>query len=245
MGLFDKHLGEIRAYIEQKRLLGKVSQMTHAGPVSWPIDKNRNLVMGQDTAVELGNPKDASFSLLFWTDDPTLLNNRTITLVGPDVSQSRHRQLSFGKVVIAGGEGFSAENSFDRYREMELLRYDLHLKGYMMRAASQYSREWSRISHEAIDNGFSLKTLGGALIERLLQLDYIRAAEVMFITSDRADVLEMQAIAKDITDIISAMNKMAENLSFDCDECEYNEVCADVGELRAMHAAMKAKAANA
>ena len=36
-------------------------------------------------------------------------------------------------------------------------------------------------------------------------------------------------------------------MSFDCDECEYNEVCGDVEELRSMRDALKDKetAANA
>ena len=58
-------------------------------------------------------------------------------------------------MVIVGGSDFDEDNTYDRYREMELLRYDIHLKGYMMRGVSQQQREWSRVSKEAINNGFS------------------------------------------------------------------------------------------
>jgi hypothetical protein len=40
---------------------------------------------------------------------------------------------------------------------------------------------------------------------------------------------------------IAAMNKMAEEMTFDCDTCDYNAVCGDVAELRAMRAALKQK----
>jgi hypothetical protein len=44
----------------------------------------------------------------------------------------------------------------------------------------------------------------------------------------------MQTASNSIGHLISAMNKMAEEMSFDCDACEYNEVCGDVEELRSM-----------
>jgi CO dehydrogenase/acetyl-CoA synthase beta subunit len=126
---------------------------------------------------------------------------------------------------------------------MELLRYDIHLKGYMMRGVSQYQREWSRVSRDAVKNGFSFIHLGGALADRFLSLDYIRAVETIFITSGREDVMKAQAIADDVFKLISAMNKMAEELSFDCDTCDYNDVCGDVAELRNMRKAMAKKTA--
>ncbi|MEZ4578964.1 MAG: hypothetical protein R2875_13445 [Desulfobacterales bacterium] len=60
------------------------------------------------------------------------------------------QQVSFSQNRDGWGTDFNADNSYDRYREMELLRYDIHLKGYMMRGVSQYQREWSRVSHEAM-----------------------------------------------------------------------------------------------
>ncbi len=244
--MFDKHFEEIQNYLKQKRRDGKVSEYFHHGTTSWPIDKNRNLVMAQDMAVELGHPKDASLAFLLWINDPAKLQNRRITVVGPDLPQLSGKQASFGKIVLAAGDDFNEDNSFDRYRQMELLRYELFLKGYMIRAASQYQREWSRVSKEAIDNGFSLQILGGALADKFLGLPYLKAVEVIFITSSREDVLELAAVADEAVRIIGAMNKMAADLSFDCDTCEYNAVCDDVAELRSMHAKLKKqKAAHA
>jgi CO dehydrogenase/acetyl-CoA synthase beta subunit len=109
----------------------------------------------------------------------------------------------------------------------------------MMRAVSQFQREWSRVSKEAVDKGFSFKILGGALVDRFLSLSYVKAVEVVFITSSRQDVLELAAVADEAVKIIGAMNKMAAGLSFDCDTCEYNEVCDDVAELRSVHSKLK------
>jgi CO dehydrogenase/acetyl-CoA synthase beta subunit len=109
---------------------------------------------------------------------------------------------------------------------------------------SQYQREWSRISHKALENNFSFRTLGGALIDRFLELDFVRSVEVIFITASREDVLEMQSISNQVLRIIRAMNKMAEELSFDCDTCEFSEVCDDVAELRSMRHTLKKQEAD-
>lgn len=243
MGLFDKQYQEIEAFLSGKQNEGNVTEFLHSHETRWPSEKNRNLVLGPDTAVELGNPKDASASFLLWVNDPSLLKNRRITVVGPDLSQLNGQRVSFGRVVIAGGTDFNAENSYDRYREMELLRYDIHLKGYMMRAVSQYGREWSRVSREALEKGFSFEVLGGAIIDQYLKLSYIRAVEVIFVTAGRDDVKTLGQIGEGVLSIISAMNKMADEMSFDCDTCEYTVVCGNVAELRAMHDALQRKAA--
>lgn len=246
MTLFDKHFNEIKAYLKLKHGEGKVSEFYHHEKTSWPMDKNRNLVMAQDTAVELGNPRDASLAFLLWINNPEKLQHGRITVIGPDLPQLIGKQASFGKIVIVGGDDFNEDNSFDRYRQMELLRYDIPLKGYMMRAVSQYQREWSRVSMDAIKSGFSFKILGGALIDKFVELEYVKSAEVIFVTSGRRDVIELSSIADEAIKIIGAMNKMAADLSFDCDTCEYNEVCDDVSELRSMHSKLKKeKAANA
>ena len=234
MELFDKYQDEITAYLERKSGEGNVTEFIHQGQTNWPVSKNRNLVLGQDTAVELGNPRDASTSFLLWSTKPDSVKNGRITVVGSDLTQMKEKQVSFGKIVIVNGENFNEENSYDRYRAMDQVRYDIHLKGYMMRGASQYQREWSRVSKEAVQNGFSFHMLGGALIEKYMELDFVQSVEVIFITSSREDVLEMKTVSDNVMRIIGAMNKMAEEMSFDCDTCEYTDVCSDVAELRSM-----------
>ncbi len=244
MGLFDKQYTAISDYLDSRRSEGKVSVFTHSGKTDWPTDKKQNLVLGQDTAVELGNPKDASTSFLLWVNQPGEIRNGRITIVGPDLHQLIGKQSSFGKIVIVAGSDFDADNSHERYREMELLRYDIHLKGYMMRGVSQQQREWSRVSNDAIRNGFSFKYLGGALMDKFSQLPYVRAVETIFITSCREDVQAAEIIADNVFRVISAMNKMAEEMSLDCDTCDYNDVCGDVAELRSMRKKLQKKDAE-
>ncbi len=234
MGLFDHQIRAIRGFLDQKRGEGKVREIFQVRPIPWPTSNGGNLVLGQDTAVELGHPQDASASFLLWHNEPREVKNGRITLVGPDLPEIKSGRASFARIVLVAGNDFDEHNSFDRWREMELLRYDIKLSGYMMRGVSQYQREWSRVSRAAMDNGFSLQVLGGALMAEFAALPYIQAVEVVFITSGREDVHVVQAVAGAAGRIIGAMNKMAQELSFDCDGCEYTSVCNDVAELRAM-----------
>jgi CO dehydrogenase/acetyl-CoA synthase beta subunit len=237
MGLFDKLHDEIQDYLAREQKNGKVTQFTHTGKTNWPISKNRNLVLGQDTAVELGNPQDASTSFLVWRNEPEKINNGRITIVGPDLPQVKEDRVSFGKIVMIGADDFDPDNSYERHRKLEQVRYNIHLKGYMMRGTSQYMQEWSRVSKEAMDNGFSLQTLGGALIDKFSELDFVRSVEVIFITAGRDDVLEMKTISDKVSRLTGAMNKMAEEMeemSVDCSGCEFTDVCSDVEELRSM-----------
>ncbi|MBT4089612.1 MAG: hypothetical protein HOE30_14080, partial [Deltaproteobacteria bacterium] len=174
-------------------------------------------------------------------NEPEKVKNGRISIVGPDLPQLRGKQVSFGKIVIVGASDFDADNSYDRYRELELLRYNLHLKGYMMRGVSQQQREWSRVSVDAVNNGFSFKHLGRALIDEFSQISYVQSVETVFITASREEVLETKIIADDVFRLISAMNKMTEELSFDCDTCDYNDVCEEVAELRSMRKSIKNK----
>ncbi|MBP7232060.1 MAG: hypothetical protein KBA28_09010 [Syntrophaceae bacterium] len=231
MELFEQTFIDIRNYIEGKNSLSGVAKKRNT---PWPSAKGRNVVLSDEMAVELGNPQMNSVSCLLWTQKPDLICDGKITLIGPDIKDSSEKSLPFGKVVLAEVSGIDEESAYDQYKEMEAVRYSLDLKGYMIRAVSQYQREWSRISREALQNGFSFEVLGGALREEYLKKDYIHAVEFLFITSSAEDVGELQEITRNVGRTISAMNKMLSEIDSDCDECEYNDVCDEVDELKGM-----------
>ncbi len=241
MALFDTHLERIRHFLADRTGKNDFSTFTAATDPGWPSGGNSNLVLSTDTAVELGSPKTAATSFLFWTDRPNAVHHGRISLIGPDIHRETRPLVPFGKVVMVEVCGFDEENSYDRYREMELAKYDISLAGYMMRAVSQYQREWSRISKTAVADGFSLSLLGSALMVELIEKPYIHGVEIVFVTSTVEDVLALKTIGDDVGEIIGAMNKMVEEMDFDCDSCEYSPVCDEVSELRNMRQAMKEK----
>jgi CO dehydrogenase/acetyl-CoA synthase beta subunit len=234
MGLFDKQISSIGDYIAKRNNDNRIIELPYLPDCSWPSGEGSNVVLVKDTAVELGNPKNESVSFLLWSDRPESVNDSTISVIGPDLKSCTGKSIPFGKAVIVGGRNFNADNSYDRYREMEVLRYDIDLKGYMMRGVSQYMREWSRVSYDAIDKGFSLGILGSSLIDRFRKLDYVDSVEVVFVTGESEDVRELKKTSGEVMNIISAMNKMFSEMSFECNTCEYQPVCDEVSELKDM-----------
>ena len=239
MGMFDHHLDRLRGFLTENAGRPDFFEFTAEKPPPWPAAGNNNLVLSSDTGVELGSPKTAATSFLLWTDRPEAVRHGRISLIGPDIHQDRRPLSPFGKAVLVNVSGFDENNSYDRYREMELAKYDVRLAGYMMRAVSQYQREWSRISKAAVAGGFSLSVLGGALIHELMRKPYVNAVEILFVTAGVPEVLALKSIGDGVADIIGAMNKMAEEMRFDCSACEYQAVCDEVSELRSMRNAMK------
>jgi CO dehydrogenase/acetyl-CoA synthase beta subunit len=242
MQLLESLISEVKEYMGRSREGGRLSEYIAMDVLPWPEAGPRDIVLKSDTGVELGNPKDESISFLLWSDDSSIINDGCISLIGPDISETQSPDLPFGKVILVSVDGFDEENSYDRYREMEFLRYDVSLKGYMMRAVSQHMREWSRVSREAVDNGFSFQMLGSALLQNLKALDYVNKAEVVFVTASSEEVRELRTPADRFTKYINAMTKMAEEMDFDCESCEYQEVCNEAEELQGMRKSlMKAK----
>jgi CO dehydrogenase/acetyl-CoA synthase beta subunit len=241
MELFGETLIDIRKYIEDKKSL---SWFIREQKDVWPSGKGRNVVLSEDMALELGNPQMNSVSCLIWTQKTGLIQDGEISLIGPDIKESSGKSLPFGKIVLVEVSGFDEESTYDKYKEMEAVRYSLDLKGYMIRAVSQYQREWSRISREAVQSGFSFEVLGSALREEYLKKSYIHAVEFLFVTSSAGDVSGLQEITKNVGRTINALNKMLSEIDPDCDECEYNDVCDEVDELKSMRKTRDKKRMN-
>jgi CO dehydrogenase/acetyl-CoA synthase beta subunit len=234
MRLFNPIIEEIKKFIAARIQNGNVLEYKVLNEISWPKAGLTDIVFKSETGIELGNPKDESVSFLAWTGDQSLVRDGLISLVGPDIREMEPGSLPFGKIVLIGGNGFNEENCYDRFREMDLSRYELSLKGYMMRAVSQYMREWSRVSCEAVKNGFSFSILGSALSQKLKELNYVDAVEILIVTSSAEDVRELKKTGDRFLQYINAMTKMAEEMDFECESCEFQEVCDEAEELRDM-----------
>jgi len=231
--MFDDLIKEIREFIEQAGQEGRTRSFLEKDVISWPRAGKRNVVLKSDLGIELGNPSDESVSFLVWTNNLDLVQDGVITLDGPDISGCKNRHMPFGKIMLIGGKEFNEENCSERCREMELLRFDLSLKGYMLRAVSQYMREWSRVSQEAVAARFSFSILGRALIKLYRSLEYIDAVEVFIISSSPEAIRRIRGFGQQVMHYIGAKRKMSEPHVLDCDSCDYRDVCNEVGGLRA------------
>ena len=157
MGILDAAIGQIRDYMSHRCQGQPVATFHYDGKgCSWPVGGKKNIVLAQDTGIELGNPRQESLSLILWADEHAHIHDGRITVIGPDLPDAKGRSLPFAKIVMVAVHGFDEENTCDRWQEMDLLRFDIDLAGYMMRAVSQYQREWSRVSSDALEKGYFL-----------------------------------------------------------------------------------------
>jgi len=240
MGILDAAIGQITEFMSRRSTGQPGTTFLYDGTdCPWPAGGKKNIVLGQDTSVELGNPRQESLSLILWADEHSHIQDGLITLIGPDLQESRGKSLPFAKIVMVAVHGFNEENTCDRWQEMDLLRFDIDLAGYMMRAVSQYQREWSRVSHDALEKGFSFSILGSALMDKMKAKEYIDGVEILFVTESPEAVRELREVSNEAMAIIGALNRMNEEIEADCPTCDYRVVCDAVDGLREMHAARK------
>jgi len=147
-------------------------------------------VLKEDTAVELGGPLSAGTVFFLCGDDVSAVDDGRITLAGADIIETKDKVLPFGQVVLVAGTTLTKGIT----PELENALYSAgKLPGYMLRSTGGHI--WSRLSHQAVRNGFSLKLLGQAILEYIYaNLASVSAAEVLFVTSSVGDVQELDRI---------------------------------------------------
>jgi len=203
--------------------------------LSWPRGRPGSIVLSADTAFELGHPQTESMAFLIWTDSLDRIKDGVTTVVGPELDMLAAGKAPLGKITLLGVHDFTEENAYERFLEMDLIRTRLSLEGYMLRAVPQQNREWSRISREALNKGFSLKILGNELVREYRKLPYVDAVEVIFTTSSAQDIRRFRPIGEKVSQITAAMNRIFDDLEFDCASCYFSDVCNEVEGMRAMH----------
>ncbi|HEY9159513.1 MAG TPA: hypothetical protein VIS94_00300 [Desulfomonilia bacterium] len=242
MELFTDTIAAVRSFVAQS---SAIKSWKEDSSCLWPSGGSRNIVLKDDTGLELGSPEMDSVSCLLWTQDKSLVEDGRITVIGRDFPECKDESLPFGKVVIAGVEGFNEDNAYERHKDMDFLRYDLDLKGFMLRAASQFMREWCRISRDALQKGFSALILGSALMRLFRAQPFVKSVEVIYLTSSTEDILRLREITTPAEMIIAAMNKMAVEMDFECDSCDYRTVCDDATQLKSMRESLMKKSVEA
>ena len=244
MQMFHPLIDEIRFFLQRNNTTGLCREFPAQPTLAWPAAGPRDIVLLPDLALELGHPDDASLCFLLWTDDPSRVKDNTISLIGPDIPEALSNRLPFGKVLLVRTKSCDEATACERYRDMELTRFSLSLKGFMLRGTSQGLREWSRISREAVNNGFSFQTLGSALINSLKKVEGVLSAEVLFITRSSEDVMALKDTGTKAGRLVQAMNKMTTEMEVDCTSCDYQDVCSDASEMKALRKTLAEKKAG-
>lgn len=247
MSIFDAYVTKLTEYLREMRRNGRqvreidcpteISKLVEGLPVRVGLQANPDIILRRDTFIELGSPEAGSCAFLLWTDNPSLIADGRITLIGPDIQESPGASLPFGQVLMVGGEGLANEE----HAALEQSQYIADkIEGYMIRSTSQ--RMWSRLSKTAAQKDFRFETLGKALMAIFRsEAPKIQAMEVIFVTSSKEDVQLLEGIAAQVrkiaTDIVHetwkarGIDLLECNFGWDCNTCPDQTVCDDIKEI--------------
>jgi CO dehydrogenase/acetyl-CoA synthase beta subunit len=241
MNPFDPYFARVRQYVSDLANEGRSAQVWPAGPLgAGPVTAQAGrspVVLKEDTAVELGGPITASATFALWTGDPSLVSGGRITLVGPDVGDIDGGTVPFAQITLGAGRDLSGTAQPQVERR---LRTAERLPGYMVRSTG--GRIWSRISRDAVNGGFSLRAVGNAILEGLLESPSpLDSAEVLFVTSSVSDVQRLERMGAQVRKLAHDLRRerLRETGEGDlecvndvsCASCPDNEVCTEIRDI--------------
>jgi CO dehydrogenase/acetyl-CoA synthase beta subunit len=247
VAIFDGYLKKVAGFVEEVRGNGRqVKQFDGSGepgrllrglPVRVGPEAASGIILRGDTFAELGKPDAGSCGFPLWTDDPSLLQDGSITLVGPGIQESPGASLPFGQVLLVAGEDLGKPE----HEALEQNQYIADkIEGYMIRSTP--GRMWSRVSKDAAGKGFDFDTLGKALIAIFKSdMPKIQAMEVLFVTSDKEDVQKLDQIAEQVrkigkeivreTWLARGYDILECTLGVDCGSCSDKDTCDEIREV--------------
>jgi len=244
MSLLDPYFAQLREYQSALIAKGRNVHVFSGSLIACPPLEPSNravspFVLNEDTAVELGGPRTTCTSFVMWTQDPGLLVDARVTLIGPDIPhlfESSRSPAAFGQAILIAGPLDSSGLQLQVEREQHTAT---GVPGYMARGTG--TRIWSRVSREACNSGFSLGLLGLRMISHIRRVPSLKAVEIVFVTSCRQDVEELQRIGEQVTKLSHDLRRhrlrRADDGVYECQSdasctaCPDSEVCAEIRQI--------------
>ena len=224
MKLYNNLINEIKENLSLSKTLPKGNSLN--------VSNKNSVIFLSDSAFELGGSQKPCVSSLAVSSDKVFSNS--VHLLGDDLNQIK-TDSPFSKFVFIQIENFENEQeTFNKIKELEALRYHLSVDGFMTRASALNMREQIRVSKKAIKSGVTFADYGQTLLRDFLKFDYVKSAEIYFVTNfDEFEKLD--SVAKKINQTTSALNHIFDNVMFDCSSCNLKEICDEVDGLKELH----------
>lgn len=195
------------------------------------------IVLRGDTFAEFGSPEAGSCAFPLWTNNASLVKDGRITLIGPDILESKGASLPFGQILLAAG-GKLSEKEHSVLDESQYVSDQI--EGYMVKSTP--GRMWTRISNNAAEKGFGFEALGKAFMAIYKsRASQIETMEVVFVTSSKEDVSRLDEIAEQVKKISKDIIRetwlargydiLECTLGWDCGSCPDKSVCDDIKTL--------------
>ena len=204
--------------------------------ISVDLDSYKDIILQEETALELGGVDKKSFSLIYPHHILDFIKDGQITLIGPDLDSIKEDAIDFGLLMFIGFKKIN-KKEFDNLRHFSFISNGI--QGFMIRTIPR--RFWCRISSDVKDK-FSLELLGNAIFYLYKQKfkDLIEDMELVMISSKPELIEELIAMTSEIRDHINSkwQEKIEEwkkridcDYDWECNECPYFDTCEDLKEV--------------
>ena len=159
MRLYNNLINEIKGNLSNSKVL--------SGGKSLNVSDKNSVIFLSDTAFELGGNNKPCVSSLAVSNDLTFSNS--VYLLGDDLNKI-NADSPFAKFVFVQVENFENEQeTFNKIKELEALRYHLNVDGFMTRASALNMREQIRVSKKTVKSGVTFADYGNTLLKEYLK----------------------------------------------------------------------------
>lgn len=226
MGLFSAPIRFFENYIRHACEDGRLRELPRPKR-AWPAGST--LVLGGEMGCELGNPAIGSAFAIVWSGSQNIGQGR-VWLAGPDLAELKSDSAPFGMFLLL--RAFIRKNEYECYVRARDAIGDLKLNGLTMRILPARQSAWCRVGRERLKRECGFAEWGGAVLKIVRRLDFVRGADVLFVSERGPEWDELTQVARQAGQIIGALKKMSEEKHFDCEGCDYAEICEAVEEMR-------------
>lgn len=202
---------------------------------TWNTGKKSELILKKDSAFELGGSYKSAVNYQCVTTSTKLIENDEILLYGEDLIEIKNdvpfARLAFLQINNLEGD----EIAYKAIKQLEFIKYNMNLEGYMMRASTMDRREQVRVAKSAVADGISFKNIGNSFINSYKQNPLVKAVRIVFITSDMPIFKQLMDNARKIDEITLTLNHVLNNMNFNCSSCNLKPICDEVEGMRELH----------
>ena len=201
------------------------------------LNKYKDVILEEETQIELGGFGKESFSLVYLIEDDELIRDGHITILGPELNSESNKQLDFGIFLFISVRRLTEST----YRELNSFNFISNgIKGFSIRTIPR--RFWCRISYDLMEKKFNLEIFGNAIIQLYKSKfkETINSMELFFINSDREAIEKFLSLTSQVTlEFKEKWKKKVDEwkkrvdceYDWGCEICPYQIECQDVKEL--------------
>ena len=247
--IFEKFLSNLRNYINSEFQKGKnvIIYEKYSNPpdlfydlnIKVELDKYKELILQDETKLELGGNNKKSFSLIYPFSDFNFLRqlkSGRITLIGLEREDITELSVDFGMIVLIGGKNLT-EKEWESLRQFNFVSDGI--EGFSIRTIPR--KFWCRISEKIINN-FTFEFLGNAIFYLYKKFfdNLIESMEIFFVNTYTDVIDSFIEITSNINSVINEkwLNKIENwkkridcEYDWGCEICPYQDECYNIKQV--------------